>query len=576
MGVVWLAYDEYLRREVAVKEILPRGRELRDTDPEVRRALREARAAAKLSKHPGIITVHDVVTDDSGLPWIVMELLQGRSLRAALEADGPMRVEQAARIGIQLLAALDYAHGEGVLHRDVKPGNVMLVEDQAVLTDFGIAVLDGVSVLTATGQIPGSPEYVAPERIRGEETLPAADLWSVGVMLYTMVVGRGPFQRADIQATMGAALTMNPDPDPRVGRLTPAIDGLLRKNPAERMTARQAIAALTPLTTAGHFTGEESQAPNSAPPHHPPSATTRATPDAPTLDPDLTFDPAPPHTPAPPHAAAPPLDPVPPHASTSPHAPNTPLGPTPPHTPAPPLDSAPPLSPASPPDPGPSHDSSSLSPFASRGSVMPRFRRGPLVVAGAALVVVAVVVAIVLSNWSPGDENTAVPTTTTNGSRAPLETHREPLGFVIDIPEGWQRSSSAEGPVSDVTWEGPQPEPTAGALRVQVVRDTTVSGTSAYTYLYDEDQTQSKNQDKLDYHTLTLADHGESADLEYTYRAAAGSSYFRVRMRAFAPEDEVYTLTFSTFASNATTLEEQWRAAEPLFAEIRDSFQLTS
>jgi serine/threonine protein kinase len=172
MGIVWLASDEYLHRDVAIKEIQLRGREIRDSDPEVRRALREARAAAKLSGHDGIITVHDVVTDDRGLPWIVMELLNGRSLHTVLHNDGPLPVDKAARIGIQVLEALDYAHQAGVLHRDVKPGNVMLVkdkvDDKTVLTDFGIAVIDGASVLTATGQLPGAPEYVAPERILGE------------------------------------------------------------------------------------------------------------------------------------------------------------------------------------------------------------------------------------------------------------------------------------------------------------------------------------------------------------------------------------------------------------------------
>jgi serine/threonine protein kinase len=503
MGVVWLAYDEYLHREVAVKEIRPHGREIRDTDPEVRRALREARAAAKLSKHAGIVTVHDVATDDQGLPWIVMELLHGRSLLAAMDADGPMRVDQAARIGAQVLAALDYAHHEGVLHRDVKPGNVMLVDDQAVLTDFGIAVLDGVSVLTATGQLPGSPEYVAPERIRGEEAMPAADLWSVGVMLYGMVVGRTPFQRADVQATLGAALSMSPDPDPKVGRLAPVIEGLLRKRPAERMTARQAIDKLAEIAAmpvpalprGDHQMGDEN---------------TGA---------DLTF----PNTLPPPDA--PTLDPVPSRV---------------------------------PPPPPPQQ---------------PRSRRGPLVAAGAFLVVVAVVVAIVLANRPQDDENTAAPTTTTTTeSRIPLKPYQEPLGFEIDIPVDWERTASADGPVS---WAGRQVDPTVGELEVTVLRDTTASGVSAMTYLTNLHGALEADPDNLEYARLGLRDHGSSADLEYTRHLVTGPKYFHTQVRAMAPGD-VYTLTFSLSDNDATKLRDRWQAAEPLIAEIRDSFRLTS
>jgi serine/threonine protein kinase len=511
MGVVWLAYDEYLHREVAVKEIRPHGREIRDTDPEVRRALREARAAAKLSKHAGIVTVHDVVTDDLGLPWIVMELLHGRSLLAAMDEDGPMRVDRAARIGAQVLAALDYAHHEGVLHRDVKPGNVMLVEDQAVLTDFGIAVLDGVSVLTATGQLPGSPEYVAPERIRGEEAMPAADLWSVGVMLYGMVVGRTPFQRADVQATLGAALSMSPDPDPKVGRLAPVIDGLLRKKPAERMTARQAIDRLAEIAAmpapapprGGHRLGDENTGVDLTLPNTPKNL---PAPDAPTLDP------------------------------------------TPPRVPPPP--SPPPR--------------------------QPRSRRGPLVAAGAFLVVVAVVVAIVMANRPQDDENTAAPTTTTTTeSRIPLRPYKEPLGFEIDIPEGWGRTPSADGPVSYVSWAGRQVDPKAGELEVTVQRDTTASGVSAITYLTNLHSTLSADPDNLEYERLGLRDHGSSADLEYTRHLVTGPKYFHTQVRAMAPGD-VYTLTFSLSDNDATRLRDRWQAAGPLIAEIRDSFRLVS
>src|SRR5882757_6079391 len=237
MGRVWQAWDEYLHRNVAIKEVTPRG----GSDPSVPRTLREARAAAKL-RHPGIITVHDVVIDD-GRPWIVMELVEGRSLGDRLSEDGPLPVHRAAEIAIKVIEALDTAHQEGVLHRDVKPGNIMLDGDRVVLTDFGIAAIAGATALTVAGQMIGSPEYIAPERMDGEAS-PAADLWSVGIMLYAMVVGRTPFHRTETQATLRAAVNREPDPDPAIGPLWPVIQGLLRKRPAERLTATAAVALL--------------------------------------------------------------------------------------------------------------------------------------------------------------------------------------------------------------------------------------------------------------------------------------------------------------------------------------------
>lgn len=523
MGVVWRAHDEYLDREVAIKEIVaPRGRVIRDDDPEVRRALREARAAAKLSKHPRVITVHDVVTD-GGLPLIVMELLHGRSLSDALEADGPMAVDRAARIGAQILEALDYAHGNGVLHRDVKPGNVMLVDDQVVLTDFGIALIDGDSVLTATGQLPGVPEYISPERIRGEEALPAADLWSVGIMLYGMVVGRTPFSRGDVQATLGAVLSWEPAPDPKVGRLAPVIDGLLRKKPAERMTAEVAIRKLTEIAAlpasappgtrvrleyptrvvnpAGELTVAHGTVPNTrtgVPPFLPPRAGGPVSPDAPTL---------------------------------------------------------PPTAPAA----------------------KPRSRRGLLVAAGA--VVVAVVVTVVLTNLPPGGRGTASPTTTSGSEAAtatdtrdiPLKDYRERLGFRIGIPSDWPRTSSIDGPLSSVTWEGRRTDPKVGTLKVEVQRNTGKPGVSAIDVLTGEDKVQRTRQQNSDYRRIELSGNASSADFECTYRA--GAVHYRTRTRAVA-SGALYTLTFSLYAADAATLEQEWASAEPLIASIRDSFAL--
>jgi protein kinase-like protein len=238
MGVVWQAHDGLLDRDVAVKEIYlvtPVADPDDPADPFARRAVREAQAAAQL-KHPGIITVYDVVIDD-GRPWIVMELVDGRSLAQVVVADGVLSEQRAALIGLRVLDALGAAHRRGILHRDVKPANILLDGDRVVLTDFGIAAIDGATALTATGQMVGSPAYLAPERINGRPATAAADLWALGVTLYAAVAGRSPFQRDDTQGTYAAVLTSRPARPGAAGRLWPAIHGLLAKDPDRRLTA---------------------------------------------------------------------------------------------------------------------------------------------------------------------------------------------------------------------------------------------------------------------------------------------------------------------------------------------------
>jgi len=238
MGMVWHAHDELLDRDVAVKElILPFGLDHAGTQAAYRRVLREARSAARLS-HPGIITVHDVVEED-GRPWIVMELVRAWSLEQAVRHSGPLPVVQAAEIGIRVLDALRHAHAAGILHRDVKPGNVLLTNDRVVLTDFGIAAVEGEVTITQTGILMGSPAYIPPERLQGRPITPAADLWSFGATLYTAVEGRPPYEGPDAVAVLGAVLTQDPAPPQRAGALLPVIQGLLRKNPADRLPAAQ-------------------------------------------------------------------------------------------------------------------------------------------------------------------------------------------------------------------------------------------------------------------------------------------------------------------------------------------------
>jgi tRNA A-37 threonylcarbamoyl transferase component Bud32 len=240
MGTVWQAHDEVLGRDVAVKEvILPHGLTDEERDVHHKRTFREARTAARLG-HPGVVTVYDVVEED-GRPWIVMELIHARSLDQVIKQEGPLESRRAAEIGRQMLAALHAAHDAGVLHRDVKPSNVLVTGgDRAILTDFGIATASGDATLTQTGLVMGSPAYIAPERARGRTAGPASDLWSLGVTLYAMVDGKSPFERSEPMAALVAIISEDPEPPARAGRLAPVIEGLLRKNPDQRMDAIEA------------------------------------------------------------------------------------------------------------------------------------------------------------------------------------------------------------------------------------------------------------------------------------------------------------------------------------------------
>ncbi|WP_045324292.1 serine/threonine-protein kinase [Streptomyces sp. NRRL F-4428] len=251
MGVVWRARDEVLARDVAVKEVrAPAGLDEAELQRMYRRLEREAWAAARVS-HRGVVTVYDVASED-GRPWIVMELVRGLSLADVLEAEGPMAPQRAAHVGEQVLAALRSAHESGVLHRDVKPANVLVSNDgRVVLSDFGIASLEGSSAITMTGEVVGSPEYLAPERALGRDPGPGSDLWSLGAMLYACVEGVTPFRRATALDTLRAVVDEEPPPARRAGPLAPVLEGLLRKDPAERLDAAEAARMLRVVGAGG-------------------------------------------------------------------------------------------------------------------------------------------------------------------------------------------------------------------------------------------------------------------------------------------------------------------------------------
>ncbi|MEV6814214.1 protein kinase [Micromonospora sp. NPDC051296] len=247
MGTVWRATDTLLRRDVAVKEVvLPPGLAPSDRDAMYERTLREARAAAAIA-HPAVVQVYDVVTE-GGRPWIVMELLDARSLADMVIEDGPVAQRVVAKIGIALLGALEVAHAIGVLHRDVKPANVLICSDgRCVLTDFGVARMPTDVQLTTPGMVLGSPHFISPERAMGQEFGPPSDLFSLGVTLYTAVEGRPPFDRGDPIETMHAVVEDPPAPPQRSGPLTRMLMGLLEKDPARRLDVHTARAMLREL-----------------------------------------------------------------------------------------------------------------------------------------------------------------------------------------------------------------------------------------------------------------------------------------------------------------------------------------
>jgi serine/threonine protein kinase len=245
MGTVWLATDRILERDVALKEVTFSV----DLTAEERtilreRTMREARAAARLD-HPRVTTVFDVVEED-GRPWLVMEHVSARSLQEILEERGPLAPAAVARIGVDVLEALVAAHDAGIVHRDVKPANVLVEPDgHACLTDFGIATTTGDSSLTTHGALIGSPSYMAPERVYGDEPRPPVDLWSLGATLYAAVEGRPPFARGEAMATMMSVVSEHPAPMLRAGPLEPVLTGLLNKDPVARTSAEAARHQLT-------------------------------------------------------------------------------------------------------------------------------------------------------------------------------------------------------------------------------------------------------------------------------------------------------------------------------------------
>ncbi|MET7286097.1 protein kinase [Streptomyces sp. NPDC005573] len=244
MGTVWRAEDETLGRTVAVKELrFPSNIDEEEKRRLITRTLREAKAIARI-RNNSAVTVFDVVDEDDR-PWIVMELVEGKSLAEAIREDGLLTPRRAAEVGLAILDVLRSAHREGILHRDVKPSNVLIAEDgRVVLTDFGIAQVEGDPSITSTGMLVGAPSYISPERARGHKPGPAADLWSLGGLLYAAVEGVPPYDKGSAIATLTAVMTEPLEEPKNAGPLRDVIHGLLTKDPAQRLDDAGARAML--------------------------------------------------------------------------------------------------------------------------------------------------------------------------------------------------------------------------------------------------------------------------------------------------------------------------------------------
>ena len=294
MGKAWRAWDERMAREVVLKQLkMPLGLAPEDRDKRVARMEREGRAAGKL-KHPHIVTVYDQFHDDDGLPWLVMESVRGDSLERLLKKRGPLPETEVARIGARIADALAAAHEAGIVHRDVKPANVLLEGERVVITDFGIAAVTGEGTLTSHGSLLGTPAYMSPEQINGLKVTASSDLWSLGATLYTALEGRPPFEAESYAALLLAVSRDEPAPTTRADTLAPVLEQLMSRDPTRRPTAARAAVLLADPTAA---TTLQQPAPTLSPP-------TLSSPTLPVPPPEPDPAPVPAPAPAPRRAGA--------------------------------------------------------------------------------------------------------------------------------------------------------------------------------------------------------------------------------------------------------------------------------
>ncbi|AWT45000.1 MULTISPECIES: protein kinase domain-containing protein [Streptomyces] len=558
MGRVWRAHDELLHRAVAIKE-LTAALYVSESERGVllARTRAEARAAARIN-HSAVVTVHDVLEHD-GRPWIVMELVEGRSLADAVKEQGRVEPAEAARIGLWVLRALRAAHAAGVLHRDVKPGNVLLGHDgRVLLTDFGIAQIEGDTTITRTGEVVGSVDYLAPERVRGHDPGPSSDLWALGATLYTAVEGRSPFRRTSPLSTMQAVVEEEAT-DPRyAGPLAPVISGLLRKDPAARPDAAEteqmlaeAAEGRTPGAAQAYVPTAEHPGPHRSAgrPYgtdtvasYGTGGTTAQRPGAPYgsgTHPSGTVAPYPSGGTTPYPSGPTVLGP-----SGAPHTPGAPGGPR------------------------------------VQGRRRRRMRLVALVVAVAA--VVGAGTAVVLQRWDQGrDERTGGGSSSLSPS--PTATHhrtdapdgwvqvKDPLGFTLSLPKGWQRqvfSRSEDGALTQIDYT-----PDAGEHFLRIAVDTDPDYNDPYRHQSDLDYQLGKRL--VDYKRLdlrrTIYRDRQASLWEYTWTALAKDIAFPGPRRAI---DEAYLAPDGTeYALYMSSPADDWPTARQQFKQVLRSWQ---
>ncbi|MGW1269240.1 protein kinase domain-containing protein [Streptomyces sp. NPDC002491] len=563
MGRVWRAHDELLHRAVAIKE-LTAALYVAESDQAVllARTRAEARAAARIN-HSAVVTVHDVLEHD-GRPWIVMELVEGRSLADAVKEDGRVEAAEAARIGMWVLRALRAAHSAGVLHRDVKPGNVLLSHDgRVLLTDFGIAQIDGDTTITRTGEVVGSVDYLAPERVRGHDPGPSSDLWALGATLYTAVEGRSPFRRTSPLTTLQAVVEEEAADPQYAGPLGPVISALLRKDPAARpgvAEAEQLLAeaaegrrpyeaqAYVPTQygtpdpdTGGHRTASRSGS-------HQTPATSYA--------PAASYTPATSYAPVGPESATP----VPGHPVTGPTA----VGPM--HT-----------------GQGPTH-ARQAAPAVGPPPSPPRRRRRlrslVLVVAVAALVGGGT--AVVLQKWDQ-ERSQTVDSGATSGSPSPTDTAAsveegavpdswrpvdDPLGFGLALPKGWKRKVyQDDGDLQQVDYS-----PDGGKHFVRIALDKSPDFSDPYAHQIDLEQQLKR---LVDYRRVTLERNvyrdRAGSEWEYTWTALAKDTGFPGPRRAI--EETYVARNGAEYAIYMSSPAEDWATTARQFRSVLQSWR---
>ncbi|MFF7308448.1 protein kinase [Streptomyces sp. NPDC008137] len=552
MGRVWRAHDEVLHRSVAIKE-LTAALYVSESEQAIllARTRAEARAAARIN-HSAVVTVHDVLEHD-GRPWIVMELVEGRSLADAVKEEGRVEPREAARVGLWVLRALRAAHTAGVLHRDVKPGNVLLGRDgRVLLTDFGIAQIEGDTTITRTGEVVGSVDYLAPERVRGHDPGPSSDLWALAATLYTAVEGRSPFRRTTPLTTMQAVVEEEAAQLRHAGPLGPVITALLRKDPATRPDASEAERMLAEAAEGRQPSGAQAYVPT----QHGGTPYRDAHSGTGTAGTGMSGTGSGSHTrtPLPPLAGTP---------ATGTPAPGTPTSGTPvaghqgtgPTT----------IGPAA----GGSQQASSGS------GRRRRLRTLALVVALAAIIGGGT--AVVLQQWdesrrTPADASASVGPTSTRqpGGSVPESwiRHNDPVGFSLSLPKGWKRKPFSEkGELKQIDYT-----PDGGRHFVRIAIDTSPDFADPYAHQLDLEQQLQRLQD---YKRVALERNvyrdREGALWEYTWTARAKDTPFPGPRRAI---EETYVARDGTeYALYMSSPTADWAKARKQFTSLLQGWQ---